>query len=73
MFLKHVSSGKMVEVLSLTDLFNPNHTQLVGRFHVGEELPDPEKFEKSDLQFMSGEALPKCWVDVHYREGELQR
>ncbi|OOZ35909.1 acetyltransferase [Solemya velesiana gill symbiont] len=73
MFLKHVASGKMVEVLSLNDLFNPNHPQLVGRFNVGEDLQDPEKFDKAGLEFLSGEALPRCWVDVHYRDDELKR
>ena len=42
MFLKHAKNGKLVEVLSLMDLFNPNHTQLVGRYHAGEELQEPE-------------------------------
>ena len=36
----------MVEVLSLNDLFNPVHPELVGRYNVGEELQDPEKFRK---------------------------
>ncbi|MES9875082.1 MAG: acetyltransferase [Candidatus Sedimenticola sp. 6PFRAG7] len=73
MFLKQISSGKKIEVLSLDDLFNPSHPQLVGRFHVGEELQDPEQFQKSDMQFLSGESLPGCWVDVHYRDDELKR
>lgn len=73
MFLNHKSDGKMVEVLSLSDLFNPNHHEVVGRFHAGEELQDPEKFSKTDLEFLSGEALPKCWLDVHYRDNELHR
>ena len=68
MFLKHEASSKLVEVLSLTDLFNPNHGKLVGRFHAGEELQDPEKFAKADLIFPSGEKLPRCWIDVHYRD-----
>ena len=70
MFLKHKQSGKLVEVLSLRDLFNPNHNELVGRYHAGEELQDPEKFPTADLIFQSGEALPKCWVDIHYRDAE---
>ena len=68
MYLKHEANGKLVEVLSLTDLFNPNHAALVGRFHAGEELQDPEKFAKADLIFPSGEKLPRCWIDVHYRD-----
>jgi hypothetical protein len=59
-----------VEVLSLMDLFNPNHTQLVGRYHAGEELQEPETYSKSDLVFPSGESLPQCWIDIHYRDAE---
>jgi len=73
MFLKHKTSGKMVEVLGLNDLFNPNHANLVGRYNAGEELQEPEKFAKGDLVFLSGEALPRCWTDLHYRDAELKR
>ena len=73
MFLKHRETGRLVEVLSLRDLFNPIHATLVGRYHAGEELQEPETFAKSDLVFLSDEALPKCWVDVHYRDDELHR
>ena len=61
------------EHLNLNDLFNPNHTELVGRYNIGEELQDPEKFSKGDLEFLSGEPLPRCWIDVHYRDSELRR
>jgi hypothetical protein len=71
MFLKHRSTGKMLEVLSLRDLFNPLHPTLVGRFHYGEEAQEPETFAKSDLTFSSGEVLPKCWTDSHYRDEEI--
>ena len=73
MFLKQQSSGHLVEVLSLNDLFDPYKSSLVGRFNVGEEMPDPATFEKSDLVFPSGEALPRCWIDAHYRDAELRR
>jgi hypothetical protein len=73
MFLKHKKNGKMVEVLGLNDLFNPNHAALVGRYNAGEELQEPEKFPKLELEFLSGEPLPRCWVDVHYRDAELRR
>ncbi len=39
----------------------------------GEERQDPEKFDKAGLVFPSGEALPQCWLDAHYRESEMQR
>jgi hypothetical protein len=70
MFLKQVASGKLVEVLGLNDLINPNHPFLIGRFHAGEELQDPERFNKDELAFPSGEALPRCWTDLHYRDQE---
>jgi len=73
MFLNQISTGNMVEVLSLNDLFNPNHAELVGRYHIGEELQEPEKFSKSGLVFLSNEPLPRCWTDVHYRDDELRR
>lgn len=73
MFLEDRSNGHLVEVLSLNDLFNPNHPQLVGRYHYGEELQEPDSFAKTNLQFPSGEGLPQCWTDVHYRDAELRR
>ena len=73
MFLKDKKTDDLVEVLSLADLFDPFCTELVGRFQHGEERQDPEKFSKDSLAFPSGEALPKCWLDAHYREGEMQR
>ena len=73
MFLKEKSRDDLVEVLSLTDLFDPFCEDLVGRYQHGEERQDPEKFKKADLVFLSGESLPRCWVDSHYRDKELQR
>ena len=73
MFLKETATGKLVEVLSLRDLINPIHDELIGRYNAGEELQDPDKFKKAELEFLSGEALPRCWIDVHYRDAELHR
>ncbi len=73
MFLNEKSSGHLVEVLSLGDLFNPFDEELAGRYHYGEEMQDPEKFKKKDLQFLSGERLPRCWTDPHYRDGEVKK
>ena len=68
MFLKHTSSGDMVEVLDIRALGDPGSASVVGRLHAGEELQDPETFAKSELSFPSGEALPRCWVDAGYRK-----
>ncbi len=68
MYLKHKPSGDLVEVLNLDALFDPCRGMLQGRFHAGEELQDPAAFAKAELSFPSGENLPRCWLDAHYRE-----
>lgn len=71
MLLKEKSSGHLLEVVELSDLFNLNHPEIIGRYQGGEEQQDPEKFKKSDVKFLSGEELPRCWTDPHYRDDEL--
>lgn len=61
----------MVEVLSLMDLINLNRDEVVGRYQEGEDLQEPMKFKKENLIFLSGENLPLCWTDPHYRDDEL--
>ena len=73
MLLKEKSSGHMVEVLSLVDLINLNRDEVVGRYQEGEDVQDPMKFKKDNLIFLSGEDLPLCWTDPHYRDDELAR
>jgi len=73
MFLNEKTSGHMVEVLSLDDLFNLYKDEVEACYQYGEEVQDPEKFKKSDLVFLSGEELPRCWTDPHYRDNELKR
>lgn len=73
MFLKEKTTGHLVEVLSLKDLFDPYNDKLVGRYHYGEEVQDPDKFAKRDLLFQSGEKLPACWTDPHYRDAEIAK
>ncbi|RMD77939.1 MAG: acetyltransferase [Gammaproteobacteria bacterium] len=68
MYLMHRPSGSLVEVLDPTALADPCRAEVPGRFHAGEELQDPETFAKAELAFPSGEPLPRCWVDPHWRE-----
>jgi len=69
MFLKDKNKDDLVEVLTLTDLFDPFCKTVVARYQHGEEAQDPEKFNKANLCFPSGEALPRCWSDANYRAG----
>ncbi len=72
MFVKQKSSGHLIEVLNIQDLYDPSLDSFEGRLNIGEDLPDSEQFSKSDTIFPSGEALPKCWIDPHYRDSELK-
>ncbi len=70
MLLKLESSGKLVDVVDIQSLMNPFHHDVSGQLQWGEDLADPENHIKSDLRFLSGEHLPSCWVNSHYREYE---
>ena len=69
MFLKiqHDDNASLLEVLDLKQLFDPFASEVLGQIHAGEELQDPQAVAKASLLFPSGEALPLCWVDPHYK------
>lgn len=71
MFLQERSTRCLVEVLDTQGLFDPLQGQIEGRKHAGEELQDPDLFDKSNLVFPSGEALPICWLNPAYRVHQL--
>jgi hypothetical protein len=73
MLLKEKTSGHIVEVLDLHHLCDSARSAVRGRLHYGEEAQDPEPFDKQALCFLSGEDLPHCWTDRHYRDEELAR
>ena len=68
MSLKDKTNDELVEILTLKELFDPFQGEVSGRYQQGEEVQDPEKLKKSELLFPSGEALPKCWIELHYRD-----
>jgi hypothetical protein len=67
MYLRDVASGDLVEILDLSELFDPCLGEVAGRFHAGEEMQEPTAFRKAGLVFPSGEPLPRCWMDPDYR------
>lgn len=73
MLLKQKSTGHMIEILDLAELANLHRDEVLGRSQEGEEQQDAAMYRKSDLAFLSGEELPRCWTDPHYRDEELQR
>ena len=73
MFLKNRNNGDIIDVVSLDKLTDLYQKKVLGRYQAGEELQDPEEFNKSDLLFLSGEELPNCWTDPHYRDDKFKR
>lgn len=71
MLFKERNSGHMVEIANLIDLMNVHRAAVSGRYQEGEEQQDPEIFRKENLVFLSGEDLPRCWTDPHYRDTEI--
>jgi hypothetical protein len=69
MFLKDKRSEDLIQVADLDELFNPLAGDIHGRSQCGQEEQDVDSFSKQDLIFPSGEPLPRCWVDAHYRAG----
>lgn len=68
MLLRQRSTGHILAVQDLEHLVSIFHQEVLARDQVGEEEQDPESIPKSDLAFLSGEPLPRCWTDPHYRE-----
>ncbi len=67
MFLKQASTGDLVHVEDILELVDPHRDEITVRMQAGEEQGDPIQMAKKDLVFPSGESLPKCWLDPHYR------
>ena len=72
MLLKQKSTGHFLEVVDVVELTNLCTPTVRARLCYGEELGDPEAFDKVTLCFPSGEDLPRCWWDPHYRDKELE-
>ena len=68
MFLKYLPNNDLIEVLNLPDVINPFTQTIHGKSQSGEDTRSIDDFNKCDLAFPSGEPLPLCWRDVHYRD-----
>jgi len=68
MFLKDCKTGDLVRILDLSGLFDPLQQCVLGRDQAGEEEQDPLPYAKDQLAFPSGEPLPRCWMQVDYRQ-----
>ena len=72
MFLLNCKTHDLVEIMDPQALFDPANKSVEGCYHAGEEMQDKRMFNKSELSFQSGECLPECWTDIHFRDGEFK-
>lgn len=73
MLLKLRKDKRLVTVENTDELINPFHGTLHVRPQWGEEEQEAEIYSKTDLCFPSGEDLPRCWLDEHYRDEEVAK
>ncbi|NJM74087.1 MAG: acetyltransferase [Scytonema sp. RU_4_4] len=71
MFLQHIPTQSLIEVLNVQALWDPFMSEVLGQSHSGEEMQDAETYSKMELTFPSGEPLPQCWINPHYRDKML--
>ena len=67
MFLKHVPTGDLIDVVNLDELFDPTQAQVQGRDQAGQEEQEVATYPKEQLAFPSGEPLPQSWKSANYR------
>ncbi len=67
MYVKNKISGDLAQVENLAQLTDPSEKTVMLHYFAGEEVGDSISADKSDFVFPSGEDLPKCWLDPHYR------
>jgi hypothetical protein len=72
MFLIFQRSGDLIRVDDVIELMNPLSNYIWGRSQAGEEEQEFTMYAKSELMFPSGEALPRCWLDVNYHSPTRQ-
>ncbi len=68
MFLQDKQDDSLIEIEDIRMLSDPNESKIAGRNQSGEEEQDLADYEKMALKFLSGEDLPRCWIDVDFRK-----
>ncbi|MTJ06486.1 acetyltransferase [Anabaena sp. UHCC 0204] len=68
MFLQIKNSQDLVKIVDIQELFDPNSEIVHGQDQEGQEEQETDIYQKEEIVFPSGEKLPRCWLDAHYRE-----
>lgn len=65
MFLQIKDSRDLVKIVDIQELLDPTIKTVHAQEQEGQET---DIYQKVELVFPSGEKLPRCWLDAHYRE-----
>ena len=69
MWMKEKRTDDLIRITEPEQLLSPFEGQVRGRRQSGEEEQPEQEFDKSQLVFPSGEAVPACWTDPSYQAG----
>ena len=67
MFLQIKDSRDLVKIVDVQELFDPNIETVHAQDQQGQEEQETDIYKKEELVFPSGEKLPLCWLNAHYR------
>ena len=68
MFLQIKDSRDLVKIVDIQELLEPTIKTVHAQEQEGQEEQETDIYQKVELVFPSGEKLPRCWLDAHYRE-----
>ncbi|WP_071191390.1 acetyltransferase [Trichormus sp. NMC-1] len=68
MFLQLKDSHNLVKIVDIQELLDPSSEIVHAKDQEGQEEQETDIYQKEELVFPSGEKLPRCWLDAHYRE-----
>jgi hypothetical protein len=57
-----------VKIVDIQELLDPTIKTVHAQEQEGQEEQETDIYQKVELVFPSGEKLPRCWLDAHYRE-----
>jgi hypothetical protein len=67
MLLQLKENGELVKILDVQELIDPNKDAVQAKEQAGQEEQAASPYKKENLIFPSGENLPRCWMDVNYK------
>lgn len=66
MLVRLIASKDLIEIHDIERLIDPFSASVKGQCQAGEEQQEAELYGKDELEFTSGEPLPRAWRDRHF-------